>query len=143
MKKKDAKQLLGFIRKWDAKNIASEVRSKLLSNMINLKKVETEIEEAIKAAQEGLTEEEKEAANVREEVRQKYQKNNEYVLTEDEVKAVQTILQWEKVLNDSLMEILDKEIEIKTLTASEFDDIVEKNDMSMEEYEWIAEVLVA
>lgn len=107
MKKKDAKQLLGFIRKWDAKNIASEVRSKLLSNMINLKKVETEIEEAIKAAQEGLTEEEKEAANVREEVRQKYQKNNEYVLT-----------------------------------ASEFDDIVEKNDMSMEEYEWIAEVLV-
>lgn len=143
MKKKDAKQLLGFIRKWDAKNIASEVRSKLLSNMINLKKVETEIEEAIKAAQEGLTEEEKEAANVREEVRQKYQKNNEYVLTEDEVKAVQTILQWEKVLNDSLMEILDKEIEIKTLTASEFDGIVEKNDMSMEEYEWIAEVLVA
>jgi hypothetical protein len=143
MKKKDAKQLLGFIRKWDAKNIASEVRSKLLSNMINLKKVETEIEEAVKAAQEGLTEEEKEAANVREEVRQKYQKNNEYVLTEDEVKAVQTILQWEKVLNDSLMEILDKEIEIKTLTASEFDDIVEKNDMSMEEYEWIAEVLVA
>jgi hypothetical protein len=143
MKKKDAKQLLGFIRKWDAKNIASEVRSKLLSNMINLKKVETEIEEAIKAAQEGLTEEEKEAANVREEVRQKYQKNNEYVLTEDEVKAVQTILQWENVLNDSLMEILDKEIEIKTLTASEFDDIVEKNDMSMEEYEWITEVLVA
>jgi hypothetical protein len=143
MKKKDAKQLLGFIRKWDAKNIASEVRSKLLSNMINLKKVETEIEEAIKAAQEGLTEEEKEAANVREEVRQKYQKNNEYVLTEDEVKAVQLILQWEKVLNDSLMEILDEEIEIKTLTASEFDDIVEKNDMSMEEYEMIAEVLVA
>ena len=143
MKKKDAKQLLGFIRKWDAKNIASEVRSKLLSNMINLKKVETEIEEFIKAAQEGLTEEEKEAANVREEVRQKYQKNNEYVLTEDEVKAVQLILQWEKVLNDSLMEMLDKEIEIKTLTASEFDDIVEKNDMSMEEYEWIAEVLVA
>lgn len=143
MKKKDAKQLLGFIRKWDAKNIASEVRSKLLSNMINLKKVETEIEEAIKAAQEGLTEEEKEAANVREEVRQKYQKNNEYVLTEDEVKAVQLILQWEKVLNDSLMEILDKEIEIKTLTASEFDGIVENNDMSMEEYEWIAEVLVA
>ena len=143
MKKKDAKQLLGFIRKWDAKNIASEVRSKLLSNMINLKKVETEIEEAIKAAQEGLTEEEKEAANVREEVRQKYQKNNEYVLTEDEVKAVQTILQWEKVLNDSLMEMLDKEIEIKTLTAAEFDGIVENNDMSMEEYEWIAEVLVA
>lgn len=143
MKKKDAKQLLGFIRKWDAKNIASEVRSKLLSNMINLKKVETEIEEAIKAAQEGLTDKEKEAANVREEVRQKYQKNNEYVLTEDEVKAVQLILQWEKVLNDSLMEILDEEIEIKTLTASEFDDIVEKNDMSMEEYEMIAEVLVA
>lgn len=143
MKKKDARQLLGFIRKWDAKNIASEVRSKLLSNMINLKKVETEIEEAIKAAQEGLTEEEKEAANVREEVRQKYQKNNEYVLTEDEVKAVQLILQWEKVLNDSLMEILDEEIEIKTLTASEFDGIVEKNDMSMEEYEWIAELLVA
>lgn len=142
MKKKDAKRLLGFIRKWDAKNIASEVRSKLLYNMINLKKVETEIEEAIKAAQEGLTEEEKEAANVREEVRQKYQKNNEYVLTEDEVKAIQLILQWEKVLNDSLMEILDKEIEIKTLTASEFDDIVEKNDMSMEEYEWITEVLV-
>lgn len=142
MKKKDAKQLLGFIGKWDAKNIASEVRSKLLSNMISLKKVETEIEEAIKAAQEGLTEEEKEAANVREEVRQKYQKNNEYLLTEDEVKAVQLILQWEKVLNDSLMELLDKEIEIKTLTASEFDDIVEKNDMTMEEYEWIAEVLV-
>ena len=142
MKKKDAKRLLGFIRKWDAKNIASEVRSKLLYNMINLKKVETEIEEAIKAAQEGLTEEEKDAANVREEVRQKYQKNNEYVLTEDEVKAVQTILQWEKVLNDSLMEILDKEIEIKALTSSEFDDIVEKNDMSMEEYEWIVEVLV-
>lgn len=143
MKKKDAKQLLGFIRKWDAKNIASEVRSKLLSNMINLKKVETEIEEAVKAAQEGLTEEEKEAANVREEVRQKYQKDNSYELTEDEVKSVQLILQWEKVLNDSLMEMLDKEIEIKTLTASEFDDIVEKNDMSMEEYEWIAEVLVA
>lgn len=142
MKKKDAKRLLVFIRKWDAKNIASEVRSKLLYNMINLKKVETEIEEAIKAAQEGLTEEEKDAANVREEVRQKYQKNNEYVLTEDEVKAVQTILQWEKVLNDSLMEILDKEIEIKALTSSEFDDIVEKNDMSMEEYEWIVEVLV-
>lgn len=142
MKKKDAKRLLGFIRKWDAKNIASEVRSKLLYNMIKLKKVETEIEEAIKAAQEGLTEEEKDAANVREEVRQKCQKNNEYVLTEDEVKAVQTILQWEKVLNDSLMEILDKEIEIKALTSSEFDDIVEKNDMSMEEYEWIVEVLV-
>lgn len=142
MKKKDAKQLLGFIRKWDAKSIASEVRSKLLYNMINLKKVETEIEDAIKAAQEGLTEEEKEAANVREEVRQKYQKNNEYVLTEDEVKAVQLILQWEKVLNDSLMELLDKEIEIKTLTASEFDDIVEKNDMSMEEYWWVANLLV-
>lgn len=142
MKKKDAKQLLGFIRKWDAKSIASEVRSKLLYNMINLKKVETEIEEAIKAAQEGLTEEEKEAANVREEVRQKYQKNNEYMLTEDEVKAVQLILQWEKVLNDSLVELLDKEIEIKTLTASEFDDIVEKNDMSMEEYWWVANLLV-
>lgn len=142
MKKKDAKQLLCFIEKWGAKNIASEVRSKLLYNMIILKKVKTEIEEAIKAAQEGLTEEEKEAANVREEVRQKYQKNNEYVLTEDEVKAVQLILQWEKVLNDSLMDILDKEIEIKTLTASEFDDIVEKNDMSMEEYEWITNLLV-
>lgn len=142
MKKKIAKQVLEIIRKWDAKNINSETRSKLLTTIIMLKKVVAEIDETIKSLNEAMTDEEKKAAVVVQNLKKKVVEDNNYQMTESEMDAATVIKNWEIVANKSLAEILDTEIEMKKLSAEEFDMIVENNEMSMGMYEELFELLV-
>ncbi len=142
MKKKIAKQVLEIIRKWDAKNINSETRSKLLTNIITLKKVVAEIDETIKNLNEAMTDEEKKAAVVVQDVKKKIAEDKGYPMTEIEMDAATVIKNWEIAANKSLAEVLDTEIEIKKLSADEFDMIVENNEMSMGLYEELFELLV-
>lgn len=142
MKKKIAKQVLEIIRKWDAKNINSETRSKLLTNIITLKKVVAEIDETIKNLNEAMTDEEKKAAVTVQNVKKKIAEDKGYLMTESEMYATTVIKNWEIAANKSLAEVLDAEIEIKKLSVEEFDIIVEHNEMSMGVYEELFELLV-
>lgn len=142
MKKKFAKQVLETIRKWDAKNIGSETRSKLLTNIITLKKIAVEIDETIKTLQESMTDEEKKAAVIVQNLQKKVAEDKDYKMTDNEMEAVTTVKNWESVANKSLSEVLNLEVEIKKLTSEEFDIIAEHNEMSMGMYEELNELLV-
>lgn len=142
MKKKIAKQILEIIRNWDAKNINSETRSKLLTNIITLKKVAAEVDETVKSLQESMTEEERQAAMIVQTLQKKMAEEKDYILAEEEKETILTYKKWEAAANSTLSEMLDVEVEIKKLTAAEFDSIVDNNGMSMKQYEMLYELMV-
>lgn len=144
MKKSELASVYGIVRRLDAKNVESEVRSKMLSNTIVAKKAATEIEEADKTVKEGATDEEKEAMETVQKVREKAQKDANYTLTEEEKKAVEVVNAWNKTYNEAMKKELNTEVspELEKLTKEELNKLAEGNSLTFDELVLLKEVLV-
>lgn len=145
MKKSEIANVYGIIRKLDAKNVESEVRAKMLANTIIGKKAATEIEEADKTVKEGLTEEEKEAMQTIQKAQEKVGKDKNYVLTDEEKKAVEVVNAWNKTYKDAMQKELDTEVDAKfeTLSKEELNKLAEGNSLTFDELVLLSEALVA
>lgn len=144
MKKSEIANVYGIIRKLDAKNVESEVRSKMLANTIIGKKAATEIEEADKTVKEGLTEEEKEAMQTIQKAQEKINKDKGYALNDEEKKAVEVVNAWNKTYKDAMQNELDTEVESKfeTLSKDELNKLAEGNSLTFDELVLLSEALV-
>lgn len=144
MKKSEIANVYGIIRKLDAKNVESEVRSKMLANTIIGKKAATEIEEADKTVKEGLTEEEKEAMQTIQKAQEKINKDKGYTLNDEEKKAVEVVNAWNKTYKDAMHKELDTEVEAKfeTLSKEELNKLAEGNSLTFDELVLLSEALV-
>lgn len=145
MKKSEIANVYGIIRKLDAKNVESDVRAKMLANTIIGKKAATEIEEADKTVKEGLTEEEKEAMQTIQKAQEKVGKDKNYVLTDEEKKAVEVVNAWNKTYKDAMQKELDTEVDAKfeTLSKEELNKLAEGNSLTFDELVLLSEALVA
>lgn len=145
MKKSEIANVYGIIRKLDAKNVESDVRAKMLANTIVGKKAATEIEEADKTVKEGLTEEEKEAMQTIQKAQEKVGKDKNYVLTDEEKKAVEVVNAWNKTYKDAMQKELDTEVDAKfeTLSKEELNKLAEGNSLTFDELVLLSEALVA
>lgn len=145
MKKSEIANVYGIIRKLDAKNVESDVRAKMLANTIIGKKAATEIEEADKTVKEGLTEEEKEAMQTIQKAQEKIGKDKNYVLTDEEKKAVEVVNAWKKTYKDAMQKELDTEVDAKfeTLSKEELNKLAEGNSLTFDELVLLSEALVA
>ena len=90
-----------FVAKCQAKNIESGVRVKMLANTITGRKVAREIEEADQVVKEGLTDEEKKAADVVKEWNMTYKEAMEKELN------TEVVIDWNKLTEDELMKLAD------------------------------------
>lgn len=144
MKKSEIANVYGIIRKLDAKNVESEVRSKMLANTIIGKKAATEIEEADKTVKEGLTEEEKEAMQTIQKAQEKINKDKGYTLNDEEKKAVEVVNAWNKTYKDAMQKELDTEVEAKfeALSKEELNKLAEGNSLTFDELVLLSEALV-
>lgn len=145
MKKSEIANVYGIIRKLDAKNVESEVRSKMLANTIIGKKAATEIEEADKTVKEGLIEEEKEAMQTIQKAQEKINKDKSYALNDEEKKAVEVVNAWNKTYKDAMQKELDTEVDAKfeTLSKEELNKLAEGNSLTFDELVLLSEALVA
>lgn len=145
MKKSEIANVYGIIRKLDAKNVESDVRAKMLANTIIGKKAATEIEEADKTVKEGLTEEEKEAMQTIQKAQEKIGKDKNYVLTDEEKKAVEVVNAWNKTYKDAMQKELDTEVDAKfeALSKEELNKLAEGNSLTFDELVLLSEALVA
>lgn len=145
MKKSEIANVYGIIRKLDAKNVESDVRAKMLANTIIGKKAATEIEEADKTVKEGLTEEEKDAMQTIQKAQEKVGKDKNYVLTDEEKKAVEVVNAWNKTYKDAMQKELDTEVDAKfeTLSKEELNKLAEGNSLTFDELVLLSEALVA
>lgn len=145
MKKSEIANVYGIIRKLDAKNVESDVRAKMLANTIIGKKAATEIEEADKTVKEGLTDEEKEAMQTIQNAQEKVGKDKNYVLTDDEKKALEVVNAWNKTYKDAMQKELDTEVDAKfeKLSKEELNKLAEGNSLTFDELVLLSEALVA
>lgn len=145
MKKSELANVYGIIRKLDAKNVESGVRTKMLANTIAGKKAATEIEEADKTVKEGITDEEKAAMEVVQKAQEKLQKDKTYTLSDEEKKAVEVVNAWNKTYKDAMQKELDTEVtpNLEKLTKEELNKLAEGNSLTFDELVLLDEVLVA
>lgn len=142
MKKIELVNLYEILRKLDAKNIDSEVRAKVLANTIAGKKAASEVEEAKKTVIEGATEEEKEASQLVQELREK---GKDYELTDSDKKAIELVNAWNKTFAEAISAELNTEVdvELKKLSTEELNKLADGNSLTMDELVLLSELMVA